>query len=97
MDLQLNQYVQCTMSMILLLTVGGTPFDAMHRYAPICRRFTLVMLNTGPSTLATESMSENTYKHMILYSTQTPLCIYVDKILRTVLKQFVKYFDYKHI
>jgi len=23
------------MSMILLLTVGGTPFDAMHRYAPI--------------------------------------------------------------
>ena len=45
------------MSKILLLTVGGMPFDAMHRYAPICRRFTLVMLNTGPSTLATESMS----------------------------------------
>jgi hypothetical protein len=37
--------------MILLLSVGGTPFDAMHRYAPICRRFTLVMLNTEPSTL----------------------------------------------
>jgi hypothetical protein len=39
------------MSMILLLTVGGTPFDAMHRYAPICRRLTLVMLKTDPSTL----------------------------------------------
>jgi hypothetical protein len=47
------------MSVILLLTVGGTPFDAMHRYAPICRRFTLVMLNTGPSTLVTESKSNN--------------------------------------
>jgi hypothetical protein len=43
------------MSMILLLTVGGTPFVAMQRYAPICSRFTLVMLNTGPSMLDTET------------------------------------------
>jgi hypothetical protein len=48
---QLFRYVQCTISMILLLTVGGTPLDAMQRYAPICSRFTLVMLNTEPSTL----------------------------------------------
>jgi hypothetical protein len=34
---------------------------------------------------------------MILYGTQTPQCIYVDKTLLTILKQFVKYFDYKHI
>lgn len=54
---ELDRYVQCTMSMILLLTVGGTPFDAMHRYAPICRRLTLVMLKTGPSTLVTEIKS----------------------------------------
>jgi hypothetical protein len=60
-NLQLVEYytkadknLQCTMSIILLLTVGGTPFVAMHRYAPICSRFTLVMLNTGPSTLGTE-------------------------------------------
>ena len=43
------------MSMILLLTVGGTPLVAMQKYAPICSRFTLVMLNTGPSMLGTET------------------------------------------
>lgn len=48
---QLLSYVQCTISIILLLTVGGTPLDAMQRYAPMCSRFTLVMLNTAPSTL----------------------------------------------
>lgn len=47
--------LQCTMSIILLLTVGGTPLDAMHRYAPICKRLTRVMLNTEPSMLVTEN------------------------------------------
>lgn len=47
------RYLQCTMSEIRLLTDGGTPFDAIHKYAPMCNRFTLVIFNKGPSTLET--------------------------------------------
>jgi hypothetical protein len=57
-------YVQCTMSMILLLTVGGTPLDAMQRYAPICSRFTLVMLNTEPSTLVAAMETKSNLRAM---------------------------------
>lgn len=42
------------MSMILLLTVGGTPLEAMHKYAPICNLFTLDMFKVEPSAVVTE-------------------------------------------
>ena len=44
-------YVHWTINMILLLTEGGTPFDAMHKYDPMCSRLTFVMLKWGPSTV----------------------------------------------
>lgn len=46
-------YLQWTINIIRLLTVGGTPFEAIHRYAPMCNRFTRDMVNVGPSTLIT--------------------------------------------
>lgn len=42
--------LQCTCSIILLLTEGGTPLAAMHRYAPISERVTLVRFTTSPSS-----------------------------------------------
>lgn len=48
-----TDYSQWTMSIILLLTVGGTPLEAMQRYAPMWSRFTLVMFNVDPLTLDT--------------------------------------------
>ena len=44
-----NKALQWTMSMIRLLTDGGTPLEAMHKYGPMCSRFTRVMLKTLPS------------------------------------------------
>lgn len=62
------KYLQCTMSMIRLLTVGGTPFDAMHKYAPMCSLLTRVMLNTEPSTVATETRTALVLGVSLLYS-----------------------------
>lgn len=47
--------LQCTMSIIRLLTDGGTPFEAIHKYGPICKRLTRVIFSSGPSTLRTET------------------------------------------
>lgn len=47
------------MSAILLLTLGGTPLDAMQRYDPMCKRFTLLMLKFGPSTVDTEKAKKS--------------------------------------
>lgn len=44
-------YVQWTVSIILLLTEGGTPLEAMQRYGPMWSRLTRDMLNVAPSTL----------------------------------------------
>ncbi len=41
------------MSIIRLLTEGGMPFEAIHKYAPMCNRFARVIFNKGPSTLET--------------------------------------------
>lgn len=46
-------YLQWTMRTIRLLTVGGTPLEAMQRYGPMCRRVTRVISSSGPSMLAT--------------------------------------------
>lgn len=46
-------------SMIRLLTDGGIPFDAMHKYAPIFKRFTFDTFNQGPFTLITEKLNYN--------------------------------------
>lgn len=45
-DIKLN--LQCTIRVILLLTEGGTPLLAMHKYAPICSRLTLTIVNMLP-------------------------------------------------
>lgn len=47
------------MSMIRLLTVGGIPFDAMHKYAPMFKRFTFDTFNHGPFTVTTENENKN--------------------------------------
>lgn len=57
------------MSEIRLLTDGGTPFDAIHKYAPMCNRFTLVIFNKGPSTLET---ARNVTKKNSLYGGKKP-------------------------
>lgn len=41
------------MSIIRLLTEGGTPLEAMHKYDPICERVTFVIVKLAPSTLLT--------------------------------------------
>lgn len=38
-----------------LLTDGGIPLDAMHKYAPMCKRLTLDTFNHGPLTVTTEN------------------------------------------
>lgn len=48
-----NDYSQFTISIILLLTEGGIPLEAIHKYGPICMRFTLVIFSTEPSALIT--------------------------------------------
>lgn len=50
---EINVYLQWTINITRLLTVGGTPFEAMQRYALICNLFTRDMVNVGPSTLKT--------------------------------------------
>lgn len=46
------------MSMIRLLIEGGTPLDAIQRYAPMCNRDTFVIVNVSPSTTLTANKSE---------------------------------------
>lgn len=36
-----------------MLIEGGTPLEATHRYAAMCRRLTLVMCSSSPSTTLT--------------------------------------------
>jgi len=50
-------YLQFTFSVIRLLTAGGTSLEAMHKYAPICRRSNLTNCRVSPlkvSTVQTE-------------------------------------------
>jgi len=46
-----RNYVQWTVRRIRLLTVGGTPLDAMQRYGPIWRRVIRVISSSGPTIL----------------------------------------------
>jgi hypothetical protein len=36
------------MRLTRLLTDGGMPLEAMHKYAPMCSRFTLEIVNGDP-------------------------------------------------
>lgn len=47
-------YLQWTCNLILLLTEGGTEFDAIHKYAPISDRVTLESHSISPSTTSAE-------------------------------------------
>lgn len=49
--------------MILLLTDGGTPLEAMQRYGPMCSLFTLVMLNVLPSMEGAGTEKKNINQH----------------------------------
>jgi len=46
-----QNYVQWTVRRIRLLTVGGTPLDAIQRYGPIWRRVIRVISSSGPTIL----------------------------------------------
>lgn len=48
------EYIQWTINVMRLLTVGGTPLEAMHRYEPICCLVTRWNVRIGLSTTATE-------------------------------------------
>lgn len=49
-------YLQSTLTLILFETVGGTPFDAMHKYAPMSNREIRDISNESPShSLTAES------------------------------------------
>lgn len=48
-------YLQSTLTLILLLTVGGTPLLAIHKYAPISNREILVNSSVSPSHSETET------------------------------------------
>lgn len=80
------QYSHSTVIIIRLLTVGGTPFDAMHKYAPACWRLTRLIFNTGPSSEDTEiwsilnlyiyiylikSLFHNLWAMLLIYKTNT--------------------------
>lgn len=51
--IHINVYLQCTWSISLLLTDGGTPFAAMQRYAPISDLVTFDKIKDSPSTEVT--------------------------------------------
>lgn len=48
-----TENLQLTTTMIRLLTVGGTPFDAMQRYAPEECRFACRNINVDPLIVKT--------------------------------------------
>ena len=67
--------------MILLLTDGGTPLEAMQRYGPMCSLFTLVMLNVLPSmegagtkNVKNKDQYHTTYRIQISVNKQSYLC-----------------------
>lgn len=43
------KYLQSTLTLIRLLTLGGTEFCAMHKYAPMSKRDILVISNISAS------------------------------------------------
>lgn len=43
---------------------GGTPFDATHKYAAMCRRLTFVISSISPSTTFTERNTQNYLRHL---------------------------------
>lgn len=47
------EILQWTINVILLLTVGGIPFEAIHKYEPICILVTRWNVNVGLSTTGT--------------------------------------------
>jgi len=52
-------YLQLTLTVILLLTEGGTLLEAMQRYAPISERAIFVNLSSLPSTTASANQNKS--------------------------------------
>lgn len=46
------------MSTIRLLTDGGIPFDAIHKYGLMCKRLTFDIFNHGPFTATTVKLNQ---------------------------------------
>lgn len=57
--------LQLTTSIIRLLTEGGTPLDAMHKYGPMCCLFTRVKFSNEPSATATETETGQNYNEVL--------------------------------
>lgn len=49
LDANIKIYLHSIVIIILLLTVGGTPLEAMHKYAPACCLLTRLIFSTGPT------------------------------------------------
>jgi len=61
-----------------LLTVGGTPLDAMQRYGPICSRVTRVISSSEPSILAAATVCTDAGVYKFAYA-YIHTCIYMYK------------------
>lgn len=60
-------YLHCTRNWTRLLMEGGTPFDATHKYAAMCRRLTFVISSISPSTTFTVRNTQNYLRHLCIY------------------------------
>lgn len=60
-----EKYLQCTLSDTRLLTAGGTSFDAIQRYEPICLRSTLIKCNVEPLYVSTEKRNKGKIIEML--------------------------------
>ena len=71
---------QCTLTVILFMTAGGTSFLAIHRYAPICFLLTRVRLRKRPSTWSTVAGKFGTLSinySILLYHVGRVIFIYI--------------------
>lgn len=69
--------LQLTTNIMRLLTDGGTPLDAMHKYAPMWKRLIRVRFRTGPSTLCTVTHTKTRNYNIIHSRIIHIICIYI--------------------
>lgn len=60
-------YLHCTRNWTRLLIEGGTPFDATHKYAAMCRRLTFVISSISPSTTFTVRNTQNYLRYVYVW------------------------------
>lgn len=74
-------HLQCTKISILLLLVGGTPFDAIQRYGPMWSRVTRWISSSGPWIVVTAKRILQSYSFLfyILFQAKNPLFQFIFK------------------